>query len=77
MIELELGKLYNVRDVVKDYMPCNIKIGTCYVWKKYDFAHKNQDNGLRYLMQPLLNNMYRVHNIYSVKNDKNDENKQT
>lgn len=76
MLELEIGKMYNVRDIIKDYMPCNIKIGSYYAWKKYNYEHllsNKVDDGLRYLLQPLLNNMYRVHNIYSIKEIKKNE----
>ena len=65
-MKLELGKMYNTRDIIKEYMPCNIQIGTCYVWKKYDYLHRGPDDGERYLLQPLLNNMFRVHNIYNI-----------
>lgn len=70
-MNLELGKFYNAREVVKEYMSCNEKIGSYYIWKKYDYMHKNQDDGLRYVLQPLLNNMYRVHSIFNINNKNN------
>jgi hypothetical protein len=71
-MNLELGKIYSVTDLEKEYMWTKISIQDkqsgikLSVWKKYDYRDSKPDDFIRFLLQPIGHYAYRLHEIRNI-----------